>query len=137
MSHYARLITVLSIKRRDAYKLAVVSHNLPVGTEIKNVEVFNEGYSFDARVGGGWVRCQTNEDLPAFTDKGSAHREEYAKSLSLRVGRPMRGESPMSERLVCKVSPVQQKWVLQTAAAHDTSVSEFVRKALISSGMPE
>lgn len=135
MSHYARLIAPLKVVSCHG-----VSYVLPVNTLVKLVKLEDGQFRFMAsmkpgELHEGWLEWHTTEDLPAFTDKGSAHRDEYAKRLS--VGRPMRGESPMSERLVCKVSPVQQKWVLQTAAAHDTSVSEFVRKALISSGMPE
>lgn len=133
MSHYARLVSPLKVYGRA--QLAPVE--LPIGTAIKGVLVFDEGYTFAARIGRLWVMCQTAEDLPAFTDKGREHREAHRANSTLRRGRPRVSSTAATKRLVCKVTDEQHDYVERCAAQLDITVSEHVRRALISDGMPE
>ena len=90
MSHWARLIKPLDAKTVITQELVT----LGIDTPIKCVKLADGAYVFQAalivgRRSSGWVMFRTEADLPAFTDKGSAHRARQV-SATLRPGRPPR-----------------------------------------------
>lgn len=124
MSHYAKLIRPLPIDNTGIRG----GHVLSVGTSIKGVEIVAGDFVFQALGTNGWIVCVTSEDLPAFTDKGSEHREHRA---TMRPGRPTVGEGPSTKRVVCKVTPDEFERVKRDAAQKGhPSASAYVRALL-------
>lgn len=111
---------------------------LPSDTEIKGVKIEGERYVFDARVRstGAWVRASFAGDLPAFTDKGQAHRAAH-RADKLVHGRPRVSSDRSSKRLVAKVTEEQYAWAEREASRKEQTISQFLRARLISDGMPE
>lgn len=137
MSHYARLVAPLKVV--SCYGVADV---LPVNTLVKRVKLEDGEFRFMASMKPdalheGWLEWHTTEDLPAFTDKGRAHREAHTGRTTLRQGRPTVSTEAATHRLVCKVTEAQAEAVEAIAAAEDTNVPGLIRKALTERGMPE
>ncbi len=135
MSHYAKLIAPL--KANTVVTRECIT--LEVNTPIKGVSLNNGVYTFEAALhvgkrSSGWVIFRTQDDLPAFTDKGSAQR---AAPATLRPGRPTGSSSKATRRLVCKVTDEQATAVEAIAEKEETNVPGLIRKALIERGMPE
>lgn len=144
MSHYAR-----TIKPLDAWTVATHEKvTLGVDTEIKCVKIVDGEFRFEARVFlsnfverpdvrtrfGSWLVLATDEDLPAFTDKGSAHRARRVQA-TLQRGRPAGGEEPVKPVAV-RLSTVQRLFVERRATRKKTTVSEYIRTLLEADGMP-
>lgn len=114
--------------------LSIASCTIPIGTEIKNVQLLNGLYFFEALYSGGWKKFRTSEDLPAFTDKGRARREARMHD-ALVHGRPRL--APVTRNFGVKCSSEQRDWLEEKARETGKKISDIVRAALISSGMPE
>lgn len=111
---------------------AVIS--IRIGIEIKNVQLIDGAYFFEALHAGGWRKFRTSEDLPAFTDKGRARREARMHD-ALVHGRPRL--APVTRNFGVKCSSEQRDWLEAKARETGKKISDIVRAALISSGMPE
>ncbi len=107
------------------------------GTAIKCIRIVNGRFAFLAYTTPphGWERYETDEDLPAFTDKGTEARAN--RRATLRPGKPRMGATAATRRLVCKVREDQHRHVELSAESAGLTVSEHVRRALIADGMPE
>ena len=137
MSHYARLIkplTAVTTATREAVEL-------PIDTEVKRVNVTEGGYAFQAlyyargMFGGarGWLVLETDEDLPAFTDKGRAARAERRPR-----GRPPRGKASTAsvQPVAVRLDEMQRAWVRARAESQHLTVSEYIRNLLTADGLP-
>lgn len=139
MSHYARLVEPLTVSvASTGAKMA-----LGIDTEIKRVRLVDGVYHFDARyhmhtlaqVVEGWIEVSTEEDLPAFTDKGRAHRERDVQP-TLKPGRPVGGGAPTERAIAFRPTTAQREWLMKRAKKSKTTLSGLVRDALHSLGMP-
>lgn len=137
MSHHARLITPLEA-------VTVVTSEcvtLAIDTPIKCVTLAGDGsYLFEAALvagkrSSGWVIFRTHADLPAFTDKGAAHRARQVHA-TLQPGRPVAGEEHVVKPVAVRVSRTQRAWVERRAARKASTVSEYIRALLEADGMP-
>ncbi len=145
MSHFARIVEQLEAWTVATNERVVVS----VDTEIKKVRVVDGGFQFEARMifqtpalreaghsgVSGWLVLGTPEDLPAFTDKGRAHRARQ-KHATLAPGRPLEGDEPTVKPVAFRPTAAQRAWVEHQAARKELTVSEYVREALHAKGMP-
>lgn len=137
MSHFARIVealTVWTVATREEVTLAV-------DTEIKRVKVVEGGFRFEAHslIGNGrdrvWLVLETDEDLPAFTDKGRAHRARQVHA-TLQPGRPLTGEEHVVRPIAFRPTSTQRKWIERRATRKQLTVSEYVRSCLEADGMP-
>lgn len=137
MSHYAQIVERLGgfAVHQDGTG-PKLGHVLDVGTEVKCVELVDGGYRCHARVGPNtWIAFETSEDLPAFTDKGRAHRERQV-AATLRKGRPPGGGSHQERAIAFRPTTEQRAWLQASAEKKRTTMSKLVREALIKLGMP-
>lgn len=137
MSHYAR-----TIKPLDAHTVATGERvTLGLDTPIKRVQLIDGVYHFEAHtlIGNGrdkvWLVLNTEEDLPAFTDKGAAHRAK-PQHATLRKGRPLAGTENTVRPIAFRPTPAQREWIETMARRGDKSVSEWLRARLVDLGMP-
>ncbi len=152
MSHFARLVAQL-----EAWTAATGEKvTLGADIEIKCVQVVDGGYRFEARVSlpfptngiavigvmkaqqgttSAWLLLETHEDLPAFTDKGRAHRARQIHA-TLKPGRPLTGEEHVVKPIAVRVSRTQRYWVERRSGRRDQTVSEYIRGLLEADGMP-
>lgn len=137
MSHYARIV-------KELPSWTVTTHervDLGVDTQIRNVKLGDGSYTFEARVVlpsatlGAWLRLETFEDLPAFTDKGTAQRARRNHS-TLRRGRPLTGDEHVARPIAFRPTRAQAEWVHKRAAKLKMTVSDYVRRTLSADGMP-
>lgn len=132
MSHYARIVQRLRVK-----SLSGASTFLPPETEIKKVRVEDGAFTFEALIEHGWCTVTTDEDLPAYTDRGRAQRTLLPSSTpTLKPGRPVRGVTVATRRLGVPLSAHQAAYVKMKADNIDESAAEYVRRLLIADGMP-
>lgn len=139
MSHHAKLIKILRVKRVDFSGAPGVPDVLPlrVGTAVKNVEVTASGYFFEAKIEKEWKRFVTDEDFPIFTDKGLAHRKVQPYGLAtMQPGRPMLSTEAVGNTIGIRLTRPQKKWMHRRCDALDESASEYVRRLLFQDGMP-
>lgn len=111
MSHYARIV--------EPMHAVCNGHgcSVPVKAPIRNVELNDFGvYFFEARFLGDWRLCSTEEDLPAFTDKGREGRAKRARRASLdatlaemRRGRPTKSNAPSTTTITIRLTPAQRE----------------------------
>lgn len=129
MSHYAQIVEPLPLMER--------AHVLPIGTQVKNIELRDGHYTFDGLLPthGGWERYATTEDLPAFTDRGRAHRERSV-AATLKPGRPPGGGTTQERAIAFRPTTEQREWLQARAKKKRTTMSKLVRDALIALGMP-
>ncbi len=136
MSHFARIVENMPSWVKATAELVTVG----VDTEIKRVKIVDGSiYQFEAFLNLGdvraWVLLETEEDLPAFTDKGRAHRARQ-KHATLAPGRPLEGEEHVVRPVAVRVSATQRQWVARKAARKHLTVSEYLRGLLEADGMP-
>jgi hypothetical protein len=133
VSHYARLIREVSTATVATGERLL----LAVGTAIRNVRLdYKHEYGFEAQlpVGRGWIEVITDEDLPAFTDKGSSHRARKVHA-TLQPGRPLTGEEHV-RAIAFRPTQEQSAWLQKRCVKHDLTMSEMIREALHKIGMP-
>lgn len=130
MSNYAKLVLVLP------------EPPLPIGTRVKNVRPHDDGYAFDAEVGGVWIRLSTLEELPMYTDKGRAHRAKSRYPVMepeppREQGRPpVNSMATIGHALAVRLTAKQREWVSAKAERVKLSPSAYVRHLLLKAGMP-
>jgi hypothetical protein len=112
---------------------------LELGTQIKSVTLQSGRFLFQAYVlfggGKGWIVLTTEEDLPAFTDKGREYRKRRIHA-TLHPGRPLIGEEHAVTPIAVRVSDAQKDWVKHRADQKKMAVSEYIRSLLVEEGMP-
>lgn len=117
---------------------------VPAGTPVKDIRLGADGsYTFLAYLprdrlqeAKRWRQCRTDNDLPAFTDKGTAHREAHSRSVGAR-GRPRKSGKASSARVVLLLTDEQRDYLASIVSAPDT-VQDLVRQTLIAHiGMPK
>ncbi len=141
MSHHARLISRLQAVTVVTQERIILEVDTPIkcvelkGTEndLNGVEYVFEAALIVGKRSSGWVLFRTDEDLPAFTDTGSAHRARRVHA-TLKPGRPLTGEE--NTPVAVRVSREQRSWIERRAARTKSSVSEYVRRLLEAQGMP-
>lgn len=137
MSHYARLIKPLTAHTLATNERVDIGRDVP----IKCVKLVDGCYHFQAHVQlpllrtGSWLVLVTEEDLPSFTDKGSAHRARKVHA-TLAKGRPLTGEEHVVRAIAFRPTAPQREWIETMAARGDKTVSEWLRSRLIALGMP-
>lgn len=136
MSHYAQIIKKLDVMHMSGNAALC----LEVGTEIRSVKLEDGRYTFKCRLygvphDGPWFEVYTDEDLPAFTDKGSAHRARQVHA-TLRRGRPLTGEEHVTKPIAFRPTLEQREWMQKHADKKSITISELVRLGLFKLGMP-
>lgn len=136
MSHFTRIVEPLK-----AWVQATAEPvTLATDTEIKCVKIVDGSiFRFQASMDLGdvraWVVLETEEDLPAFTDKGRAHRARHIHA-TLQPGRPLTGEEHVVRPIAFRPTAAQRAWLQRHADKRDVTLSELVRLGLTKLGMP-
>lgn len=110
--HHARIVEPVPFIFDSPAKYRGAKSSLPINTPIKRVKLSGGVYTFEALFGREWHHVQTDADLPAFTDKGRAHRAEQSKrarASELRVGRPPKSNGPSTTTLTIRVTHEQKR----------------------------
>jgi hypothetical protein len=140
MSHYAQIVKPLKVFAPNAELVHPGGLQLAIGTQIKSVKLDGGVYTFKVLASGSpdegpWFDVYTDEDLPAFTDKGSSHRARKV-SATLRPGRPLASVEPAVRPIAFRPTAKQRAWIERTAARKLMTVSEYIRARLEADGMP-
>ena len=131
MSNFARAITDIATTTVETGEAVIVG----IGCEIKSVKIVDGIFQFRARVrlphasAPAWVHVQTDLDLPALTDKGSAQR-------ALQVGRPLLRDEHTVPPIAFRPTLKQRTWIKRRAERKGKSLSEYLRGLLREDGMP-
>lgn len=132
MSHYARLITPIEVVGIESGARITIGND----TEIKRIKIDEHGrFVFEAMIAGVWASVATDADLPACTDKGSAHRARQVEA-TLRPGRPAGGGSRQERAIAFRPTAEQREWLTKHAKRHKLTLSALVRRGLVKLGMP-
>lgn len=99
-------------------------------------------YTFRARANSKspWVECTTDEDLPAYTDRGRAQRRHFPFGHigTMSRGRPRITTDGALSQIGVRLSDTQEDWLKKACRREGYgTISEYIRATLVSIGMPE